>query len=248
MTLRTNGIVIREREAAAGDKLITLLTEKAGVINAFVNGAKSPKSKSVASTDLLCYSDFSLEKNKKGNFYIKEATPVNVFFELRRDIVTLCLAQYLCELTGELAPREEPAGEFLPLILNSLHLLCEGRKEKGLIKAVAELRMLSLSGYMPQLVGCCKCGVYESEKMYIDTFTGELFCDECRGIQKAQLISPGALTAMRHICFSEGAKIFSFTLPPEALLELNSVTEAYLHSVTSKRFKTLEFYKTMTDF
>ena len=248
MTVRTNGIVIREREAAAGTRLITLLTAKAGVINVFVSGAGSPKSKSVSSTDLLCYSDFSIEKNKKGSFYIKEVTPINVFFELRRDIVTLCLAQYLCELTSELAPREEQAGEFLPLILNSLHLLCEEKKEKGLVKAVAELRMLSLAGYMPQLVGCNKCGVYESEKMYIDTFTGEIFCSECATSHKLQPVSSGVLTAMRHICFSESAKIFSFTLPPEALLELNSISERYLTAVTAKRFKTLDFYKTMTEF
>lgn len=246
--MRTNGIVIREREAAAGTKLITLLTAELGVINAFVSGAGSPKSKSVSSTDLLCYSDFSLEKNKKGNFYIKEATPVNVFFELRRDIVTLCLAQYLCELTGELAPREEKAGEFLPLILNSLHLLCEGKKEQRLIKAAAELRMLSLSGYMPQLIGCSKCGVYEGEKMYVDTFTGELFCDNCKGTHKALPISSGALAAMRHICLSDAGRIFSFNLPAEALMELGSIAEKYLISITAKKFKTLDFYKTMTEF
>ena len=246
--MRTNGIVIREREAASGDKLITLLTEKAGVINTFVNGAKSPKSKNVSSADLLCYSDFSLEKNKKGNFYIKEATPLNVFFELRRDIVTLCLSQYLCELTDELGPREEQAGEFLPLILNSLHLLSSGNKSISLIKAVAELRMLTLSGYMPQLVGCSKCGVYESEKMYFDTFSGELLCGGCRGTQKLFEISPGALTAMRHICFSESGKIFSFNLPPEGLLELSSCAEKYLLSVTGKKFKTLDFYKKMTEY
>ena len=248
MTMRTNGIVIREREAAAGDKLITLLTEKAGVINTFVNGAKSPKSKTVSCADLLCYSDFSLEKNKKGNFYIKEATPINVFFELRRDIVTLCLAQYLCELTDELAPREEQAGEFLPLLLNSLHLISSGNKSVALIKVVAELRMLTLSGYMPQLVGCSKCGVYESEKMFFDTFSGEIFCEKCRSAHKLYEVSPGVLTAMRHICFSESGKIFSFSLPPEALLSLSSASEKYLLSVTGKKFKTLDFYKKMTEF
>lgn len=248
MTMRTNGIVIREREAAAGDKLITLLTEKAGVINTFVNGAKSPKSKNVSCADLLCYSDFSLEKNKKGNFYIKDATPLNVFFELRSDIVTLCLAQYLCELTDELAVREEPAGEFLPLVLNSLHLLGTGGKDILLIKAVAELRMLTLSGYMPQLVGCCGCGLFEDEKMYFDTFSGEIFCRDCRRTQKVTEISSGVLTAMRHICFSEAAKIFSFSLPAGSLLELSSATEKYLLAVTGKRFKTLDFYKKMTEY
>lgn len=248
MTIRTEGIVIREREASSQDKLVTLLTKKYGVINAFVSGGRSPKSKNVSSTDLLCYADFSLEKNKKGNCYIKEATPINVFFSLRNDIVTLSLAQYLAELTSELAPREEEAGEFLPLVLNSLHLLSVGTKERQQIKAVAELRMLSLAGYMPQIVACSKCGAFEDEKMYFDTFSGEIFCNKCRSAQKLTEISMGALTAVRHICLAESGKIFSFSLTPEAMLELNSCSERYLLSVTGKRFKTLDFYKKMTEF
>ena len=73
MIIRTDGIVIREKEAATGDKHLTLLTREAGVVTAFAGGGKSPKNKNVSSTDLLCYSDFSLDRTKKGNCYIKEA-------------------------------------------------------------------------------------------------------------------------------------------------------------------------------
>lgn len=248
MTMRTDGIVIREQEAANQDKLITLLTKEAGLIKAFVNGGRNPKNKNVSSTDLLCYSDFSLEKTKKGSFYIKEATAKNVFFALRSDIVTLSLSQYLAELTNELAPREETAAEFLSLLLNSLHLLSTGNKDKSLIKSVAELRMLTLSGYMPQIVMCNKCGIYESEKMYFDTYSGELFCEKCQPPRKLSPLSPGALSALRHICLSDSSKIFSFSLPSEALSQLNSITEKYTLSITGKRFKTLDFYKKMTEF
>ena len=248
MTIRTDGIVIREKNAAMQDKLITLLTKESGVINAFVNGGRSPKNKNVSSTDLLCYSDFSLEKTKKGTCYIKEATSKNVFFPLRSDIVTLSLAQYLAELTSELAPREEEAGEFLSLLLNSLHLLCVGEKDKNLIKAVAELRMLTLSGYMPQIVGCSNCGAFEDEKMFFDVFSGEIFCSNCRPAHKVKEISCGTLRAIRHICLSDAGKIFSFSLPAEGMLELSSVAEKYLLSVTGKRYKTLDFYKKMTEF
>lgn len=248
MTIRTDGIVIREKDAATGDKLITLLTRESGVINAFSGGARNPKNKNVSSSDLLCYSDFSIEKTRKGTCYIKEATTKNVFFELRNDIVTLSLAQYLAELTSELAPREEAAGEFLSLLLNSLHLLCMNTKDKSLIKAVAELRMLTLSGYMPQVVGCVRCGLYESEKMFFDTFSGEFFCENCRPAQKVQEISSSALAAIRHICLSESGKIFSFSLPPQAMLSLSESAEKYLLSITGKKFKTLDFYKKMTEF
>lgn len=248
MTIRTDGIVIREQNTGEQDKLITVLTKEKGVIKAFVNGGRNPKNKNVSSTGLLCFSDFSIEKTKKDVFIIKEATPKKIFFSLRQDIVDLSLAQYLSELAGELAPREEEAGEFLPLILNSFHLLASGTKEKALVKAVCELRMLSLSGYMPQLVACKKCGVFESEIMYLDCLTGELFCENCRDKAHLREINAGVVRAMRHICLSDAAKIFSFTLPPEGLVTLSEASEKYLLNITNRKFNTLSFYKKMTEY
>lgn len=248
MTMRTEGIVIREQNTGDQDRLITVLTKENGIIRAFVNGGRNPKNKNVSSTGLLCYSDFSIDKTKKDVYFIKEATSKKVFFSLRQDITVLSLAQYLAELVYELAPREEAAGEFLPLMLNSLHLLSKGEKDRALIKAVAELRMLSLSGYMPQLVACKKCGAFESEKMYIDVLTGELFCDECRGTGKLYEMNAGTVRAMRHICLSDPSKIFSFSLPQASLVSLGEISEKYLLNITNRRFKTLSFYKTMTEF
>ena len=247
MTIRTDGIVIREQNTGEQDRLITVLTREKGVIRAFVNGGRNPKNKNVSSTGLLCYSDFSVEKTKKDVYFIKEATSKKDFFSLRQDIVDLSLAQYLSELAGELAPREEEAGEFLPLVLNSLHLHSEKAKEPLLIKAVCELRMLSLAGYMPRLVGCKKCGAFESESMYFDTQTGEMFCEKCQTAARLRQMNAGVVRAMRHICLSEPSKIFSFTLPAEALFTLSQISEGYLLNMTNRNFKTLSFYKTMTE-
>ncbi len=248
MTMRTDGIVIREQNTGEQDRLVTILTKEKGVIKAFVNGGRNPKNKNVSSTGLFCYSDFSVDKTKKDVYFIKEATPKKVFFSLRQDIIDLSLAQYLSELAYELAPREEEAGEFLPLLLNSLHLIATKSKDVVLVKTVAELRMLTLSGYMPQLVACKKCGQFETEKMYLDSFTGELFCHDCRPASKVHEMNSGVVRAMRHICLSDNAKIFSFTLPSESLACLSEISEKYLLNITNRKFKTLAFYKKMAEF
>ena len=247
MTIRTDGIVIREQQTGEQDRLVTVLTREKGVIKAFVNGARSPKSKNVAATGLLCYSDFSIEKTKKDVYVIKEATAKEVFFSLRENIVALSLAQYFAELTYELAPREEDSSEFLSLLLNSVYLITQSKKDMRLIKAVTELRMISLSGYMPSLVACASCCQYESEKMYFDLNSGELFCEECNLKSSLQPLSLTTVSAMRHICFSESKKIFSFSIPEEDLSDLSFVTEIYLRNITGRKYKTLEFYKMMTN-
>ena len=247
MILRTDGIVIREQTTGEQDRLVTILTREKGIIKGFVNGGRNPKNKNVAATGLLCYSDFSIEKTKRDVFVIKEATAKEVFFSLRENIVALSLAQYFAELTYELAPREEDSSEFLSLLLNAVFLITKGKKDMRIIKSATELRMLCISGYMPSLIACASCGQYESENMYFDLNSGELFCDECNLRSSLQKLSLSTVSAMRYIAFSEPQKIFSFTLPEEALDTLSWVTEIYLRNITCRKYKTLEFYKMMTN-
>lgn len=247
MNIKTDGIILRETMTGEQDRLVTVLTRSNGVIKAFVNGARNPKSKNVSSTGLLCYSDFMISKSQKGVYVIKEATAKELFFSLREDIVNLSLAQYFAELTYELSPREEDSSEFLSLILNSLYLLSTGKRDRKTIKSTIELRMLSLAGYMPSIICCENCGAFESDVMYFSPYSGELYCELCRGAQRLTRLSIGTVTAMRHICFSDSDKIFNYRLPTDGLNALSSVTEKYLIYITSRKYKTLDFYKTMAD-
>ena len=247
MTIKTDGVVIREQAAGERDRLVTLLTRKLGVIRAFVNGVRSPKSRNSASTGLLCYSDFVIEQKKNGVYTVTEAVVKEVFFSLREDIVSLSLAQYFAELAYELSAREEEADEFLSLLLNAIYLVAKSKREKALIKAAAELRFLSLAGYMPSIVGCARCGVFESDPMYFSPYSGKLFCKDCLPAEKTIALPPGVVTALRHICLCEPDKIFSFNLSKQSLLLLSEVSERYLKNITMRKYKTLDFYKSITE-
>ncbi|MCM1363926.1 MAG: DNA repair protein RecO [Faecalibacterium sp.] len=246
MITRTDGLVIREQTTGEQDRLVTVLTREMGVIRAFVNGGRNPKNKNVAATGLLCYSDFSIYRTSKGVCIIKEATPKQVFFALREDIIRLSLAQYFAELAYELSPREENADEFLRLILNSVYLICGQKRDSRIVKAATELRLLSLAGYMPSIVACDNCGEYESENMYFSINTGRLFCQNCKPEEKTVKVGLGVIAAMRHICFSAPEKVFSFSLSKDGIMALEDLSERYLKAVTMKNYKTLDFYKTMT--
>lgn len=244
MTILTDGIIINEKPLKDKDKIITVLTRERGVISVFANGAKVGKHSSA--TSLLAYSDFSIADTKSGNYVLKDAVPKQVFFKLREDLTVLSLAQYFAELTYELAPREDRADDELSLILNALHLLCEGKKDKSLIKSVTELRLLTLSGYMPAVECCSGCGKDLDENTFFDCRTGEFFCKDCKKEKKIPAVSLGVLSAVRFICLAPAGKIFSFSLPEDALFSLATLAERYLKSVAAKKFKTLEFYKKMT--
>lgn len=242
MLIQTKAIVIKENNVGETDRLVTLLTEKAGVIRAFARGARSVKSKALSATRLFCYSQMSIWASSD-KYVIREAEPKEVFFGLRNDISKIALAQYFAQLLIELAPSEENADDYLKLILNCLHFLEKGAKPAAQLKSIFELRLLSMAGYMPALEACAKCGTFESKQMYFVPRTGELFCDNCHigGVP----LSISVVSAMRYIIYSDFKKVFSFELTDDALKELEKISESFLLEQTDKKFTTLDFYKLM---
>ncbi len=58
-------------------------------------------------------------------------------------------------------------------------MLDEDKRTAEFIKPLFELRLMSLCGFMPNLVGCAECLAYESEEMFLDAERGEILCSSC---------------------------------------------------------------------
>lgn len=243
MNITTRALVIREQTTGESDRLVTLLTADYGLVRAFVRGAKQPKNKRAAATSLFCYGEFALYKGRDA-FVVDNATPIEVFFDLRKDIERLAVAQYFAQLTCDLAAEEQPAQELLRLLLNALHLLCKGSRSIAQIKAVFEFRSMCLGGYMPNILACKNCATYETPLMYFDTDEGCIYCENCPK-SGAVPVPKTVITAIRFICLTEPERIFSFTLNAENLALLASVAEKYVVSRVGRRLTTLEFYKSL---
>ncbi len=248
MKFITNALIIKEQNIGEKDKLITALTESHGVIKGFAHGAKDIKSPKCAATGLLNYSRLTLYKSKD-SYIIGDAKTNKVFTGLRKDIESMYLAQYFCELAGFICPKEQDAQEHLKLILNGLYLLSENKRDPLLIKACIELRLMCLAGYMPDITMCRECGAYETDKMVFLPRTGQLMCKNCCDSNSAEYkisLNLGTVTALRHCCYADKEKLFSFTIPQSDLKTLNFCSEEYMRFILEKDFKTLQFYKSIT--
>ena len=246
MKFITNGLIIREQNIGEKDKLVTALSESHGVIKAFVHGAKDIKSSKSAATGLLAYSKLTFHKRKE-SYMISDAKALKIFGGIRNSIENMYLAQYFCELAGALCPKEQEAKEQLRLILNALYLLSENKRTASLVKPCVELRLMCLSGYMPDIMMCCECGEYEKEVMYFLPKSGQFICKDCyvknENTEYKISLTPSAVTAMRHCCYADSEKLFSFSLPEKDLKTLNFCSEEYIKFILEKDFKTLRFLK-----
>lgn len=236
----TEALVIGQSNIGENDKLLTLITRDYGVIRAFAVGAKSVKSKRGSATGLLTYSNFLLDK--KGDTYkVIEASTIKMFFGAGSDVVVLSIAQYFCELCVFFGPHDDTAGDFLRLILNSLYMLTEKKRNPLLVKSIAELRICTISGYAPTLVACDGCGKYEDKIMYFKFDDGMLYCENCKK-ENCTPLNLTVLKAMRHIVYSKPESLFSFQIPDSEVKLLEKITERYIVFQSEHKFKTLDFY------
>lgn len=246
MQIKTQGLIIREQTVGESDRLVWALTQDEGIVRAFARRAKNLKDSKNSATGLLSYSRLNLYKGRE-KYIINDAFPIEVFFGLRQDIVRLALAQYFCSLAAELVPEGVESGDYLRLVLNALHFLSKGTKTDAHLKPIVELRMLSMAGFMPDLVCCAECGAYEAEKMFFKVNRGTLYCKDCylENGDPSVGLSKAALTAMRHIIYSDFEKIFSFAVSSGAARELTAASEAYTVHILQKRPQTLDFYNSL---
>ncbi len=244
MRLTTDALIIRENNnIGESDRFVTALTREWGAVHASARGARTLKNRGSVATRLLSYSRLTLREGRNRDKYIiEDARPLRVFFDIHGDIARLTLAQYFCELAGVLAPREEPAEEHLRLLLNALHFLSEGKKDIPLIKAVVELRLLTLSGYMPDLTACSVCRGGADGPVWFLPRDGILRCNRCEKPGDALPLTPALLAAMRHIVYAPFEKCFAFQVPQETASALTQTVETFLLCQLGRNFQTLQFY------
>lgn len=242
---KTLGIVLRETDYKDKDKILTLLTAEHGKITVKARGVRGTHSKSKAACQLLAYSEFTLYE-QQGRYTATETVTKEIFPELRSDIELLSLASYFAQVADVIAQENDPAQELLSLLLNSLYALAKLKKPQMLVKAVFELRMACISGFLPDLRGCAICGKLSPERFNISQ--GFLQCASCNSEEAAGIRMPiglGTLQAMRYICSCDSKKIFSFQLGEGATAQLSQIAESYLSMRLERGFYTLDFYKSL---
>lgn len=244
MQIMTEGIIIRDKTLSNDNHMLSILTKDFGVITAFERQSRQMKNRINSALELFSYSTFVLFYNKE-RYTVDKADSNKIFFGIREDIEKLSLASYFSELLLELAAEGEEASSYLKLFLNCLAMLESGKRSISFIKALFELRLVSMAGYMPDLLGCQVCGQSEGRDLFFLPNTGVIVCQNCLSTYEQEVkiqISPGELAAMRHIIYSDISLLFHFTMPEPALVRLSQITENYILCQLGKTFTSLTFF------
>ena len=256
MLCNVKGIVIRCSDYGENDKLLTLFTHEKGKMVVCVKGGRSIKCKHMPSCELFSYSEFALYE-KQGKYWVRESYLCESFFRIRRELETMYLGQYLCDVACEFALFDMQDEPMLRLLLNSLFLLCSDKKDRRIVKSAFELKACSIEGFLPDITECCVCSE-SSDGGYFDAIAGHLICHRCKNklnesssefsedaVSPVLMLDKTMLDTMNFVISSPIEKTFAFNLPEDELERFCEICELYLLHQMERGFKTLDFYKSL---
>ena len=242
--LVAKGLVLRATETGETDYILTVLTAERGKLAVIARGARRRNSRLAAACQHLAFSELVLYRRRDW-YMLDEASTLALFDGLRADFERLALASYFAEMTETAAGEELPSAEILSLLLNSPYALDTLGKPQPLVRAAFELRLLALSGYEPLLSECALCGRPEPVEPVFDALRGIVLCKGCAGPGGGVRLDGGSLAAMRHIVGAPMKRLLSFSLDAPSQKRLSEACEAFVPAQLDRRFRTLDYYKSV---
>ena len=253
MHTEVKGLVIRTVDLKESDRLLTIFTEEKGIVTALARGARSLKSRKMAATQQFCYSSFVLYE-QADKYQVKECALIESFFGIRNSIEGLALAAYIVEVLNDVGIEDKEV-ELLRLALNSLYAISYGKYSLDKIKAVFEIRSVSILGFMPDVLSCDRCAKKDGD-FFFDIMAGAIECFDCHKKAEAahetlaeeheghiiSILSDGAKNAMCYAIYSPLEKVFSFNISDEDMRLFSKAAEKYIVNHLERSYKSLEFY------
>ncbi|MBR2343091.1 MAG: DNA repair protein RecO [Clostridia bacterium] len=253
MVKEVRGLVVRTVDIKESDRLVVIYTEEEGIVTALARSARSIKSRKLSSTMQFCYGSYVLF-GEGDKLYIREASLIESFFDIRSSIEGLALAGYVAEVLTEVGTTEGDR-ELLRVSLNTLYAIGQGKHELDKIKAAFEIRVAAILGFMPEVMECHSCGRREGD-FFLDVMAGAVECADCRRLRSARhepmtdpheshIVAPlseGAKTALAYCIYSPPEKLLSFSVEGDDLRLFSRAAEKYLLNHLERGFKTLDFY------
>ena len=238
------GMVLTAMPISEYDKRITILTKERGKITAFARGARRPASQLLAATNPFSFGEFELFEGRN-SYNLTKASIKNYFRELVTDLDVASLAFYFVEFAEYFCQENSDEREMLKLLYQSMRALEKTEFKKPLVRAVFELKAISINGEGPWMFSCMRCRKKESLSVF-SVQRGGMFCSECKKDwpgDARQLLDSTRYT-MQYVLSTPVERLYTFAVSDEVLEEFTEIMEQYMGHYVRHEFRSLQMLST----
>ena len=237
---RTEALVLREMDYGEADRILTLLTP-GGEVRAIAHGIRRPTSRKVGHLGLFYRAEVMLARGRDLDT-ITQAEALEEFEDIRSDLLRFTYACYVGELADRFAQQQEESDLLYKLVVTTLRRLGEQPRLRIWVRYF-EMRLLSLSGYQPEMFSCVNCrAAICPETNFFSLEQGGLLCNRCgQGQSGARAVSVNAQKVMRYMQSHGPDEVRRLRITDTTHGEIESLLHSYLEYTLESELKSVAF-------
>ena len=180
----TPAIVLRARDYADSDRIVTLLTRNAGKLSGIAKGAKASRYRFERKLEPFSHVMLHFRRRPHGQLvFITRAEAADLAQHvLDDDLAKIALGSYMLELTDALTTEESEAAEAYRVLSEGLGTVARGVADSALRQAF-EMRLLGWAGFGLEFGRCRLCSTISGDNgaaVYFVISRGGVVCARCR--------------------------------------------------------------------
>jgi len=239
---KTPAVALYSLDFAEWDKLVTFFTRDFGKVKGIAKGAKRSRKRFGSGLEPLTYSTLSFfEKERTNLVRLNHCDIIESYPGIHDDVLKVGYASYLGELINEMTAEREANRELFKLFISFLYLLNKPFFREEFIR-IFELRLLTLSGYQPELRKCviCRREVSGDRGHRFSLHRGGLICSDCfKGSPDYPSLSGGTIKLLQRAQTIELEKVTRLFFSPQSLEESRRILTRFIEYHLEKPLKSL---------
>lgn len=240
MQVNVEGIVLNTKNYGDTSKILDILTIDYGIIGVIAKGCKSLKSNLRSVTDKFTYAKFTIYYKKDKLSTLSEASVINNFSNIKKDIEKISYASFLLDLTSQVYKHSEDS-EVYNILISSL-IKINDNFNPLVITNIVELKYLNYLGIGLTLDGCSICG--NKSVVTLSSDKGGYLCSKCH--TNEPIVSEKAIKLVRMYTLVDINKISKLEINSNIVKEVNNFIDDYYDRYAGLYLKSKSFLKNIS--
>jgi DNA repair protein RecO (recombination protein O) len=237
-------VVLRRNDFGEADRLLTILTPECGKMRVLAKGARKMSSRKAGHVELFTQTRLMLAQGRTFDL-ITQAELIEAYLPLRGDLQRGGLAHHLSEMSELFAQEDHEDHALYDLLTQGLDWLCTAA-DPLLAARYFEMRLLTLSGFRPQLFKCAVSGETLEDDLaaaqaggapllYSPSAGGMVARASQRAVREWMPLSASSLALLRALQTQPFDVVAALDVPESLQTELARAMQATLSVVTERR-------------
>lgn len=245
----SRAIVIKSINLSESDRLVTFMSENQGKVKCVAKGARKVKNRFWGALEPMSFIHLIyFGKEHQSLFRLNHSDIIESFQTIRDDFSKLYTGVYFLDLIDAMILEGHQEKKIFNLLYQSLVALNQ-QTELESLRRLFEIRLLSLSGYKPQLDQCVLCQNIPDNGMISFNYSyNGILCQACSNRARIDTqFSTGTRNYIKKLLEVEIKTCERLKFPKSQTDEIEKMTHRLVLSHLGRELKSYPFIKNMAD-